>query len=142
MNKHLILQTCFFHYNYIMWPYCLSRDCPISCVCRLQCHLQKPLQRRTLPQKSPLLNNISPSNVKYSFKITNHLLVTGYRLLKKLPKLEILSYSMPYCPQSQAQNPNKAANVMPQQQTPQWDVPLGVLMSKGPLRLVVPFIFH
>ena len=53
--------------------YCLSRDCPISCACRLKFRLKKPSQRGTLQQKSPLHNYISPPNIKYSFKITKSL---------------------------------------------------------------------
>ena len=55
--------------------YCLSRDCPISGECCLKFRLQKPSQRCTLQQKSPLGNNIiSPSHINYSF---NHEIIIG-----------------------------------------------------------------
>ena len=53
--------------NQTVRSYCLSRDCPKSCARHIKCCLQKPSQRRTSQQKSLLHNNISPSNIKYSF---------------------------------------------------------------------------
>jgi len=78
-----------------VWSYCLSRDCPTTCTCRLKFRLQKPSKRRTSQQKSPLRNNISPYLIlNTALKSRNRFLVTGYRLLKKLPKPKISSHSL------------------------------------------------
>jgi len=75
--KQILLGHTFISYQTV-WSYCLSRDCPISFARRLKCRLQKPSQRLTSQQKLPLRNNISPSNIKYNFKITKSL--TGDRI--------------------------------------------------------------
>ena len=50
--------------------YCLSRDCPKSYARRLKSRLQK---LHTSERKSPLWNNINPSNMKNIFKNTKSL---------------------------------------------------------------------
>ena len=89
VNNTLLWPNCTVLYQTVQ-SYCLSRDCPISCARCLKCCLQKPSQRRTLQQKSPLRNNISPSNIKYSFKITKSL---RYRLLFFQSTLSLSSIS-------------------------------------------------
>jgi len=52
-------------YYQTVQSYCLSRDCPKTDMRHLKCHLKN---QHTSGRKSPLWNNISPSNMKYIFK--------------------------------------------------------------------------
>jgi len=78
-------------HNQTVRSYCLSRDCPISCARRLKCRLQKP-SRDLLRNKNHLYAIILVHPIlNRALKSRNHLLLTGYRLLKKMPKLRISS---------------------------------------------------
>ena len=84
--------------------------------------------------------------MKYSIKTRKCLLVTGYRIFFKSPKLEILSHLLPHSLTTVASlEPKRVVNghhFTPQQQTHWWDVPFGVLMGVRPVHLVFPFIFN
>jgi len=98
-------------------------------------------------RKSPLQNNFSPLNIKYSIK---HFQANGYWIFKKTAKTQNFIYLThthslslthlltDYSCKTREQTKQCTATILPHKHL--WDMPIGVPINVLPLHLPFPFI--